>query len=90
MVQSEHAPCRNSVTKNDKVSNWSWEMYTITPCVEFEHIKGKDNVLADSMSRLRHLGLHGNNDPEEPGQECGKSIVDTDKTSYIVFIMIHG
>ena len=56
-----------SVTKNDKVNNWSQKMHTITPHIEFEHIKGKNNVLADSLSKLRHLGLQDDNDPEETG-----------------------
>ena len=67
------------VTKNDKVNNWSQEMHVTTPCIEFKHIKRKDNVLADSLSRLRHLGLQDNNDLEEPGQEYSKSIFDTDE-----------
>ena len=54
-------------------------MHALTPYIEFKHIKGKENVLADSLSRLRWLDLHDDNDPEEPGQECGKSIFDTDK-----------
>ena len=33
-----------SVTKNDKVNNWSQEMHTKTPHIEFGHIKGKNNV----------------------------------------------
>ena len=68
-----------SVMKNDKAKKWSQKMNTIKPVV-FELIKGKDNVLADSQSRLRHLGLHDDNDPEEPGQEYSKSIFKTDET----------
>ena len=68
-----------SVMKNDKVHNWSQEMHAIKPYIEFEHIKGKDNVLADSLSRLKHLGLHDDNNLEEPDQEYGKSIFDTDE-----------
>ena len=68
-----------SVTKNDKVNNWSQEMHAITPHIEFEHIKRKNNVLSDSLSILRCLGLHDDNDPEEPGQEYGKSIFETDE-----------
>ena len=50
-------------------------MHAITPHIEYEHIKGKENVLADSLSRLHCLSLHGDNDPEEPGQEYVKSIL---------------
>ena len=55
-------------------------MHAITPHMEFEHIEGKNNVLADSLSRLRHLGLHDDNDSKEQGQEDGKSIFETDKS----------
>ena len=54
-------------------------MYVITPNIEFKQIKGKENVLADSLTRLQCLGLLDNHDPEEPGQEYGKSIFDMDK-----------
>ena len=57
------------VPKHDKVNNWSQEIHAITPHIEFKHIKGKENVLMDSFSRLRCLGLHDDNNPAEPGQE---------------------
>ena len=37
------------------------------------------NVIVESLSRVKCLGLHDNNDPEEPGQEYRKSIVETDE-----------
>ena len=52
------------MTENDKVNYWSQEMNSITPHIELEHIKGKENVLAGSLSKLRYPGLHDNNDPE--------------------------
>ena len=58
--------------KNDKVRNWSQESHAVTPHIEFEHIKGNGKVLAESLSRLRCLGLHDDNDPEYSGQEYGK------------------
>ena len=54
-------------------------MLAITPHIEFKPIKGKNNVLVDSLSRLRHLGLHDDKDPEESGQEYGKSIFEADE-----------
>ena len=54
-------------------------MHAITLHIAFEHKKGKNNVLVDSLSRLRHLGLYDNNDPQEPGKEYGKSIFETDE-----------
>ena len=69
MVRCGHVPL--------KVNNWSQETCAIMPHIEFEHIEGKENVLADSLSRCFHEG----NDPEEPGEECGKSIFDMDENT---------
>ena len=44
-IRFDHAPlCRliYSVTKNDKVDNWSQEIHAITTYIDFEHIKGKE------------------------------------------------
>ena len=60
--------------KNDKVNNQSQEIHVITPYLDFEHIKGKDNVLEDSLLRLKTLGSHKAYDPTELGNEYGKSI----------------
>ena len=38
-------------------------------------------MLADSLSRLRYLGLHEDNDPEKSAYKYGKSIFDTDKNT---------
>ena len=66
--------------KNDKVNNWSPEIHAIIPHIGLEHIKGKENVLAYSLLRLRCLGLCDDNDLEETGQEYGKSILTWMKT----------
>ena len=55
-------------------------MHALTPHIEFEHVNGKENVKADSLSRLRCLALHDDNDTEEPGQEYGKYILTQMKT----------
>ena len=41
-------------------------------------------MIVDSLSGLRHLGLHEDNDPEVPGYQYGKSIFYTDKTVYSI------
>ena len=51
--------------KNDKVNNWSQGIHTITPYRDFDHIKGKENELADSLSNLRTLGLCEANEPKK-------------------------
>ena len=68
------------MTKIDKVNKWSQGIHSVTPHIELEYIKGKENVLVDSLSRLKHLGL-SDNDPEESGQEYSKSIFDMDENT---------
>ena len=46
--------------------------------IAFKHIKGRDNILANSLSRLKTLGIYEANGCEEPGGDYGKSIFDTD------------
>ena len=70
-----------SVMKNDKVNNWSQEKQAITPLIEVEHIKGKDYVLGDLLSWLTCLDSHDEIDPEESGQEYGKSVFGTDENT---------
>ena len=77
IIQCDHSPlCKYiySVMKNDKVNNWSQEIHALTPYIEFEHIKVKENILADSLSKLKPLGLYEANTPEKEGHEYGKSI----------------
>ena len=45
-------------TKNTLTQNWALEVFSITPYITFKHIKGKDNILADSLTQLQRLGLH--------------------------------
>ena len=67
-IRCDSAPlckCVYSVTNNDKVNNWSQEIHVITPCIDFEHIKGRDNIFADILSRLKTFGLYEANDPKD-------------------------
>ena len=41
-------------------------------------------MLADILSRLRYLGLHEDNNPEEPGYGYRKSIFDTDENTVCI------
>ena len=61
-----------SVMKNDKVNNWSQEIHAITPYIKFKHIKGKENILADSLSQICTLGVCKANEAKK-GHEYGKS-----------------
>ena len=67
-IRCDHAPlCKliYSLTKNDKCNNWLQEIHVITSYVDFENIKGRDSILADSLSRLKAFGFLEANDPKE-------------------------
>ena len=52
-LKSDHLPLKKflrKMTLNDTVNNWSTEVESFN--INFVHISGKDNVLADTLSRL--------------------------------------
>ena len=73
MLRCDHTPLWKfvySVTKNNKVNNWSPGICAIALHTDFKYMKGKENVLVDSWSRLRCLGIYEDNDPEKSWYEC--------------------
>ena len=71
-LRSDHLPLRRFLQKNtlnNKVNNWAveLEMYRI----KFVHIKGKLNVLADTLSRLISIDPDVKLEPELEGYEFG-------------------
>ena len=66
--------------KNVLTQNWAFEIFSISPHITFQHIKGKDNILADHLSHLQCLGLCEKSLPEKPGGEYGITIFDEGET----------
>ena len=62
--------------------NRALEIFSISPHITFQHIKDKDNILADSLSHLQCPGLYERNPTEKPGQECSTMIFDKGETIY--------
>ena len=61
LVHSDHKPLLKIFTghtTNNKCNTWSLETAAIPRHVKGQHIKGIASVLADSVSRLRALGLY--------------------------------
>ena len=52
-LRSNHVPLEKIIknqTKNTLTQNWPLEIFSSTPYITFKHIKGKDNILADSLT----------------------------------------
>ena len=82
MFRSDQAPLQKFVYSVTKMIKWivgHRECMQLHPILNVNTLMGKETILVDSFSRLRHLGLQDDNDPEEPGQEYGKSIFDMDE-----------
>ena len=58
------------MTLNDTVNNWSIEIESFN--INFVHISGKDNVLADTLSRLIDMDPDLKQQPKLQDHEFGK------------------
>ena len=53
LLKSDHLPLKRFLHKNtlnSKVNNWVMELESFN--IQFEHIKGENNILADTLSHL--------------------------------------
>ena len=77
---SDHLPLKTFLhkeTHNYLVNNWAVELSAYD--IRFRFIKGKDNLLADSLSRLIEQGISEAQVPEPSGQEFGYYLFDGGK-----------
>ena len=77
--RSDHTPIPKLIknkTKNVLTQNRALEVFSIFPYITFQHIKGKDNLLADSPSHLQCLGLYEKSPAEKPSEELSITIFD--------------
>ena len=75
LLRSDHKPlekflCKN--TLNSKVNNWAMELEALN--IEFNYIKGSNNVLADTMSRLVNINPDTQQHSEGPRYEFGYAV----------------
>ena len=63
-------------TKITLTQNWALEIFSITPYIAFKYIKGKDNLLAGSLTQLQRLGLYEKCPCEEDDQDQEITIFD--------------
>ena len=76
-LRSDHYTLRKFLagkTLNNTVNNWGIELSSFR--IFFQHIKGKHNVMADALSRLKRKGLYIAQDPEPEGVEFGHTIME--------------
>ena len=62
-------------TLNNKVNNWAMELEAFN--IRFEHVSGKANILADTLSRLIDFDPDARLDPENTVWEFGYYIFES-------------
>ena len=73
-LRSDHLPLRK-MTLNNTVNNWSTEIVSFN--INFVHILGKANILADTLSRLINTDPDLKQQPELEGHEFSKYCFET-------------
>ena len=77
-LRSDHLPLKKflrKMTLNQTVNNWSTEIKSFN--INFIHISGKDNILADMLSRLIDTDPDLKQQPELEDHEFGKYCFET-------------
>ena len=72
LLKSDHLPLKKFLQKNtlnNKVNNWAMELEAFN--IRFEHVSGKANILADTLSHLVDIDPDARLDPENAGWEFG-------------------
>ena len=77
LLRSDHKPLAKFLLKNTlnaKVNNWAMELEAFN--IQFDYIKGSNNILADTLSRLIAIDPDTPTTLEEPGYEFGYAIFE--------------
>ena len=77
LLRSDHKPLAKFLLKNmlnAKVNNWAMELEAFN--IQFDYIKGSNNILADTLSHLIAIDPDTPTTPEEPGYEFGYAIFE--------------
>ena len=77
LLRSDHKPLEKFLLKNmlnSKVNNWAIELQAFN--IQFDYIKGSNNILVDTLSRLITIDPDTPTTPEEPGYEFGYAIFE--------------
>ena len=77
LLRSDHKPLEKFFLKNtlnSEVNNWAMEPEAFN--IQFDYIKGSNNILADTLSHLIAIDPDTPTTPEEPGYEFGYAIFE--------------
>ena len=77
LLRSDQKPLEKFLLKNmlnSKVNNWAMELEAFN--IQFDYIKGSNNILADTLSHLISIDPDTPSMPEEPGYEFGYAIFE--------------
>ena len=77
LLRSDHKPLEKFLLKNtlnSKVNNWAMELEAFN--IQFDYIKGSNNILVDTLSRLIAIDPDTPTTLEEPGYEFGYAIFE--------------
>ena len=77
LLKSDHLPLKRFLHKNtlnSKVNKWAMELESFN--IYFEHIKGQNNVLADTLSCLIDINPDTQLTPEGKGYEFGYAVFE--------------
>ena len=77
LLRSDHKLLEKFLLKNtlnSKVNNWAMELEAFN--IQFDYIKGSNNILVDTLSHLIAIDLDTPITPEEPGYEFGYAIFE--------------
>ena len=77
LLRSDHKPLEKFLLKNtlnSKVNNWAMELKAFN--IQFDYIKGSNNILVDTLSCLIAIDPDTPTTPEEPGYEFGYAIFE--------------
>ena len=77
LLKSDHLPLKRFLHKNtlnSKVNNWAMELKSFN--IQFEHIKGQNNILADTLSCLIDIDPDTQLTPEGNRYEFGYAVFE--------------
>ena len=85
LLRSDHKPLEKFLLKNmlnSKVNNWAMELEAFN--IQFDYIKGSNNILADTLSHLIAIDPDTPTTPEEPGYEFPKVQTKTYEVNEVI------